>query len=323
MLLINFIILGDLSRCFTTKELPRILSNIQILGAISTMLAPSSIVLFTNVDFHIFGLHVNQYNFIGIVMASVMTLFAIACLKYLTNLTKHPGYNIYLTKIKRWTMNNNIEQHENQVKDKKMKGDNEVLMNIDIALAMVASLLCGIVFTESEVTINLVSMFIFQWNLSFLGLISLCSAFTATIFMKLLQRFKGMVNIYFLLIMALVINSLTVCLQMLTIQARFQALFVQVFTISTFFLINAVSGYNSTSWVRYILFSLVPPEMASTVDGYRFLCSKIGLTLGFFTASYIFRDGFFGYLSINIFCLVIYFGLLIRKKHVLSKSKCR
>ena len=308
--------LGELSRCYKTNELPKILSNLQILGGVATILAPSSIVLFTKVNFHVFGLHVNEYNFIGLGMAIVMVLYAIGCFFFLADLTKHPGYHIFLTKIKK-----KGQFPGNQKVVQPVTNSLEALNNADIILVLATSFLFGFVFTESEITTNLVAMYKFKWSLSRLSIVSLCCAAIAVVFMKLVQCLKGILNIYFMFLMAIVMYSFSVCLQLLTIHAQFESKSVQVAVMFCFYVVNCVCGFNTNSWARYILFSLVPAHMASTVDGYRYLFEKIGLTLGFFLASYIFHDGVYGYLLIILMLMLAYVASLVRKKHIISISE--
>ena len=315
---IYFTLLGDISRCFKQKELSVLFSNIQILGGVATVLAPSSFILFNKVDFNLFGLHVNKYNFIGIFMAIIMILYTIGCFFFFPNLTKHPGYHIYLSKIKK----KKKRSPSSEIQEQNNTSILNLLQNGDILLIMSGSMLCGFVVTETEITINLVAMDIFKWNLSFLSVVSLCCAIAAIVFMKFIQRFKGTVNIFFMFVMAVVLNNVSVCLQLLTIHAKFKThIVIQVAVMFFFNFTNVICGYNVTSWARYILFSLVPPHVASTVDGYRFLFAKTGFCFGFFMASYIFRDGFYGYLVINATCMLTYFGLLSHKKNITAKSR--
>ena len=309
------VLLGDLSRCYKTNELPKILSNLQILGGVATILAPSTVALFTKVDFHLFGLHVNEYNFIGLVMANVMVLYAIGCFFFLADLTKHPGYHIFLTKIKK---KRNCQFPKNQEVAQTMKNSLEAIKNADIILVLVTTFLFGFVATETEININLVAMYKFKWSLLYLSKVSLCCAIVAVVFMKLVQCLKGSLNIYFLFLMAVVIDNFCVCLQLLTIHAKFESKSLQVAIMFCFYFASVVCGFNTTSWARYILFSLVPAHMTSTVDGYRFLFSKIGMLLGFFLASYIFYDGFYGYLLIILILMLAYVASLVRKKHIIS-----
>ena len=251
-------------------------------------------------------------------MAIVMVLYAIGCFFFLADLTKHPGYHVFLTKIKK---KRNCKFTENQEVAQPVTNSLEALNNADIILVLATSFLFGFVFTESEITTNLVAMYKFKWSLSRLSIVSLCCAALAVVFMKLVQRLKGILNIYFMFLMAIVMDSFSVCLQLLTIHAKFESKSVQVATIFCFYVVNSVCGFNTTSWARYILFSLVPAHMASTVDGYRFLSAKIGLTLGFFLASYIFHNGVYGYLLLILTLMLAYLASLVRKKHIISISE--
>ena len=336
------------------------------------MIAPGSVVVFTNIDFHLLGIHINKYNFIGIFMAIVMVFYTIACFFFLPNCTLHPGYQIFLHKIKNKKMKYKVEisspsskvnskvrkglkdfetkSSEKQVIDSSIKSTiktddssmelsaekpfvekhtvkdllnatKSTTMTANFALMMVACFTSGFVFTETEITTNLIAMYVFEWSLTMLCTVTLFCAVATIIVMKFIQRYRGAANIYFMFLMSVVLNNAIVCLQLVTIHAQFKSKFIQVAVIVSCFFFNTTLGCNTVSWARYILFSLASPEIASTVDGIRFLFYCFGLFSGFFLASYIFHDGFYGFLLTSITCLSIYLGLIIRKSHIISKSE--
>lgn len=287
-----------------------------IFGCVSSVLAPSSVVVFSSLDFHLLGIHINKYNFIGLFMSTVVILYTIGILFFLPNCTLHPGYQIFVDKIKK---KNEKQTDLSSIKPKDKISMKSILTG-NIALVMLAGFTCGFVFPVVEININLVSMYIFEWSLSKLSIVSLVCAVVTIVFMKFIQRYNGIVNIFYMLVMSVVLNNVIICLQLVTIHAKFQSNFIQIAVITFLYLINSISGNNTASWARYILFSLTPTGLASTVDGYRFLFYCIGNFSGFFVASYFFLDGFYGFFVTSIVCLLTTIGLIFRKRHIISKS---
>ena len=280
------------------------------------MLAPCSVVIFTGIDFHLFGIHINKYNFIGIFMSIVMILYTIGCFFWLPNCTLHPGYQIFVDKIKMKEKTKEIEIIE---KTKNMIST-KLILTVDIALVMLAGFTCGLANAVVEINTNLVGMYVFEWSLSMLSVASLCCAVATVLFMKFIQRYKGIVNSFFMLVMSIVVMNIVICLQLVTIHAKFETKFVQGVVIIASFFVNAVSSFNTAPMARYILFSLSPTQLASTVDGYRFFFYCIGHFSGFFAASFFFLDGFYGFFGTSFLCSLITIGLIFRRKHIILKS---
>ena len=69
-------------------------------GVTCHALAPLSPVLFTGINFKLFGIvEINQYNFIGLFEAAVVLMLEVLVYFFFTNLTKDEGYTIYLQRI--------------------------------------------------------------------------------------------------------------------------------------------------------------------------------------------------------------------------------
>ena len=224
-----------------------------IFGGVASLLAPSSVVLFTNIDFHLFGMHVNKYNFIGIFISVVTILYTIGI------------YLIFVNKIKK-KKKTNLEN----LSTKKAIINPKSIFTANVSLVMLAEFMCGVANAIVEPNINLVGMFVFEWSLSMLSIASLICAVMTVTFMKFIQRYNGIINIFFILVMSVVILNIIICLQLVAIHAKFKTKFIQVAIITISYFSNAVSSFNTTPWARYILFLLVPSQIASTIDGYRF-----------------------------------------------------
>ena len=176
---------------------------------------------------------------------------------------------------------------------------------------MSGSFLCGFVNTKTEIIINLVAiMYVFEWNLSFLSVVSLGCAIIAIV-MKNIQRFKRIVNIYFMFEMSVVFNNVSVCLQLLTIHAKLKAhIIIQIIAIFCFNFINVICGYihNIMGEICIVFIGASHMLQVRWMD-IAFFSLKLDF-VGFFTASYIFRNGFHGYIVNNLTCLLTYVGLL-------------
>ena len=250
-------------------------------------------------------------------MSIVMILYTIGCFFWLPNCTLHPGYQIFVDKIKKKEKTKeNDEPRTKATKDISLTS----ILTVDIALVMLTGFMCGFTYPVVEINTNLVAMYIFKWSLSKLSIFSFACAILTIIFMKFIQRYKGIVNSFFMLVMSIVVSNVIICLQLVTIHAKFETNFIQVAIIMLFYFINTVCGYNAAAWARYILFSLSPTQLASTIDGYRFFFYCIGHFSGFFAASFFFLDGFYGFFGTSFLCSLITIGLIFRRKHIILKS---
>ena len=243
-----------------------------------------------------------------------MILYTIGCLFFLPNCTLHPGYQIFV----------------NEIKKKKDKMDNssvtksnvstKSILTVNITLVILAGFTCAFTYPIIEITTNLVAMYIFEWSLPKLSIVSLVCATVTIVFMRFIQRYKGFSNIFFMLVIAVAASNVITCLQLVTIHAKFETNSIQIVVIVLLYIINTMTGYNAVSWARFILFTLSPAQLASTVDGYRLFFHCLGHCSGFFVASYFFLDGFYGFFGTSIVCLLITIGLIFRKRHIIEKS---
>lgn len=194
------------------------------------------------------------------------------------------------------------------------------ILTVNIAFVILAGFMCGFTYPVVEINTNLVAMYIFEWSLSKLSIVSLICAIVSIVFMKYIQRYDGIVDIFFMLIMSVAASNVIICIQLVTINIKFETKFIQIAVMMSLYFVNTITGYNTASWVRYILFSLSPSQLASTIDGFRFFFYCIGHFSGFFVASYFFLDEFYGFSVTSIVCLLVTTGLIFRKRHIIEKS---
>eukprot|EP00111_Clytia_hemisphaerica_P020736 TCONS_00061147-protein len=87
---------GELTRTYPSKELSVLVTKIQTLTIICHALAPVSPIIFKWVNFKLFGHEINQYNCVALFLAGCTLTYGVAAYFLLTDLTKNPGYHVYL-----------------------------------------------------------------------------------------------------------------------------------------------------------------------------------------------------------------------------------
>jgi len=307
-----------MARVYPQHELANILSNLQIAAAITYAVAPCSPVLFRNIDITLFGIRINQYNCVALVMFIILVIFGFVTFFFLSNLTKHPGYKIYVYK-----RNEERETHKNfnkmrvsynKVDENELYSITDIVTDFGLLVVMLSYGLIGFIYCLGEITINLVAMLEFKWTLTRVSIVTLFCAFTATVSMKLLQRLKGTVNTFFLFMLSGIFNWLFMTLLLFTLNVRVDNLPWQIFIFFTFLMLNIVGGFNATAWASGICFSIVPAHSSSTVDSVRYSIGKIGCSLGFFLASLAYSNSSIAYPIIAVLCILGYISLLVSHK---------
>jgi len=307
-----------MARAYTQHELVNILSNIQITAAVLYAIAPCSPVLFRNIDITLFGVRINQYNCVALVMFIILVIFEIVTFFFLSNLTKHPGYKIYVDR-------SNKENDTHKKPNKKIVSCNknelysitDIVTDPDLLSVVLGGGLIGFIYSLGEITINMVAMLEFKWTLTRVSIVTLFCAFIATVSMKLLQRLKGTVNTFYLYLISIILNWQFMALLLLTLNINVDNLPWQIFIFFLFLMLNIVGGFNSTAWIRALCFSIVPAHSSSTVDGVRYFAAKIGCCLGFFFAPFVYTKSSVGLPIIVVLCILEYiFSFVSRKRFI-------
>lgn len=311
------IILGEMARVYSKDELTTVLTNIQITGTMMYGLAPCSPVFFANIDFVMFGLKINQYNCVALIVLVVLVLFGIFSYFFLTNLTRHPGYKIYIERIHPNEITDDIKIC-NSGKAVQLLSLKDILSDFDLITILAGATLTAFIYGLGEVTINMVAMLQFKWTLTRVSVVTLCTVVATTVLMILLQRFKGSVNTFYLNQLCTTFNWMFMALLLFTRNTKVDSYTSQVVIFFTFLMLNLVAGYNSTAWARWLYFSIIPHHSCSTVDGFRFTTTQIGCSFGFLLASFAYKEHGTAYTIIAVLCILEYICLLFSRKRFVS-----
>jgi len=306
-----------MARTYSKRELIIVLTNTQISGTIMYAIAPCSPVIFRNINLVVLGLKINQYNCVALVMLVILAIFGILTYFCLTNLTKHPGYMIYIDSTPEKESNKNGNEFSNKKKTVDNEHENgilsikEIATDFNLVVVLLGEGLIGFINCLGEISINMVAMLQFHWTLTTVSIATGCGAVAATASMKFLQKLKGPVNTFYLYMLCVVMNFLFIALMLFTLHITVVNFSWQVVIYFTFLVLNIVAGYNSTAWARWLCFSIVPDQSSSTVDGYRYSVAKIGDCFGFFVAP-------LAYPVIAVMCILEYIGLFVSRKRFLN-----
>ena len=146
-------------------ELTNVLSNMQIASTIMYAIAPCSPILFAHIDFVVFGIEINQYNCVALVMILILMVSGILAYFFLSNLTRHPGYQIYIEQIRADTDTGSIKKvtkvnkPSNQTQNEnKQLTRKDIFSDRDLRAIMVGNCLIAFVYALGEISINIVAM---------------------------------------------------------------------------------------------------------------------------------------------------------------------
>ena len=313
-LLLNASISGELSRTFPESETLKHLSNIQIFTMISNAIGPMSPILFQWVDFKSFGMEINQYNSIGLFMVFITIIYQIVTYFFLTNLTKEPGYQIFLRIQEVEDQNSNIDDSK-----EKLISIKEILTNYDIDHILLEVLIASAMYSQFEVGINLLALTKFSWSINYLGAITFIGISIAAILMKALSRLNSLVDVNYLFAILLTIYSVLSILMTLPLTLKFGNKALEVCLIIILSSLSLVAGFNIRVLSSSLLFMIVPLDSRCFIIGIRQSILKLSIGVSFFLASFIFDSGSIAYLVLSIICLIMSIIRLLRSPGFLKK----
>ena len=183
----------------------------------------------------------------------MLLIFGMVSYAFLTNLTKHPGYEIYKTEALAMCACDTESQsagevseaaHVNESSDEIMLSTKDIVTDYDLLMVLLGSGLIGFIYCLGEITINIVAMSNFRWSLTTVSVVTLFCVLVATTLMKILQILKGITNTYYLYALCVVLNWLFVALLLVTLNIH-----VTRFSLQTimFFLFLICLLYTSPS----------------------------------------------------------------------------
>ena len=100
-----------MTRTYTSTELATLVTRLQMYTIVCHTVAPVSPVVFKWIHFKIFGLEINQYNFIGLFLAVCTMIYQTVAFCLLSDLSKEPGYRVYLK------LNNQVDIFVDELKE--------------------------------------------------------------------------------------------------------------------------------------------------------------------------------------------------------------
>ena len=307
---------GDLSRTYSKSDTVKHLGYIMIFGLIFRSIGPVSSILFQWVDFKLFGMEINQYNAIGLFMVFITIIYQIIAYFFLTNLTKEPGYQIFLRIHGREDQNSNVEDSK---PTEKLLTYKEIFTNLDIDIILLGVLVAAFMYTQFEVSINITAITKFSWSIEYFGVVTIIAISISLILMKVLTRLSSQVDINFLFTIIFVIFSTVINLLSLPLAFKIQNRSLEVCFLLTCSVLYLVAAYNVRVHSSSLLFMIVPMHSRCFIIGVRQVISKIGVAAGFFSASFLFTFGSIAYPVLAMLCLTVAIIRLLRSPRFLEK----
>ena len=279
---------------------------------ISHAVAPCSPILFKWVYFKLFGMQINQYNAIGIFMAIVTVIYQIFVYFYLTNLTKEPGYQIFLK------LEGKEDSGSGGNPNKKSLSILKIL-NSDMIVVFIGVFLIGFLFSQADIYINILTITKFHWRIEFLGLVAtVCITITAVL-MKLIGTMNSEVDIIFIF----TIMQTTFCIMMnlmcIPISFDIQNRSLQVGLVGSVFVLSMFAGYKNQFLSNCILFMTAPMSSRCVIVGVQIVTLKTALGLGYLSASTFYGLGSIVYPAFAILVLISAIIHLMRSQNFLQK----
>ena len=307
--------LGEISKTYSSKETVKHLTNLQLSALISHAISPCSPLLFKWIDFKLFGMKINQYNAIGIFMAIVTVIYQVFVYFCLTNLTKEPGYKVFLK------LEGQQDQNSDSVEDlgEKSVSIKQLISNTDIIVILNGVFLMSITYTQAEIYLNVLAITKFRWSIQYLGLITFVYITIIAVLMKLIGKINSQIDVNFLFI----IMQITLCILMnlicvpLVFEIHSRSLQVGFF-ISTFVMCLVV-GYSIRVLSNSLLFMIVPLSSRCVIVGIQIFISKASLGIGYFSASFLYENGLIVYPVLAILMLISALVCLMRSPSFLNK----
>ena len=326
---ICFLVSGELSRCFSKKQISVILSNLQIAAVTCVALGPVSPVLFGSINFKFLGFVVNQYNFIGLLEAGLVTLYEILVFFFFTNLTLHPGYQVYLRRNQEEDGKEQIlsvldDKTERAKEDEsyctknnssvKLLSVREVITNIDIFMILAETTLINFIVTQAELVINIVAVTNFQWSIERLSVVTVIAAVLSIVAMMFSQRLKTGEDAYFLVTVCLVANWITLCILVLATNFSITGYALQTVVLVFTLFLYIIPGFNVAPWSLVLLYIIVPEHSRCFISGIRQAVCKIGSAFGFLTAAFLYSSSAYVYPVMEVCCFALAVLFLVRRK---------
>ena len=306
---------GELSRTYSSQDTTKHMTNLQLSALISHAVAPLSPLLFKWIDFKLFGLEINQYNFIGIFMVIVTITYQLFVYFCLTNLTKEPGYQVFLKLEDKHDENSGSDENLN-TKSLSLKA---ILLDIDIILILFGVFVTSFLYSQFEIYITILTITKFHWDIQYLGMVTVICITISAVLMKLLGKMNSQIDVIFLFIIVQMTFCFLMNLMCIPLSFDIQNRALQVGFFTSTFILYLVAGYNNRVLSSSLLFMVAPMSSRCAIVGVQAIMLVVSLGTGYFSASSIYEHGSIVYPIFAMLILISSILQFLRSQSFLEK----
>ena len=198
----------------------------------------------------------------------------------------------------------------------------DIFKDIGLLILLFAEGLISYFYYQMVLLINMVSLYIFHWQLVYLS-ITIAIAVTVNFIIVLFTRryfMSSAIDIYFLFVTGCCIIVLSQSLLFLTIALELNNYFWLQFTLML--LVQSFLMYNacgSLAYMRWLLLRISPSQSASIVESNRYLVAKVCGFFAFLTAGFIFKSIIVVLPLYNFLYYILILILVINRHKILQR----
>ena len=237
--------------------------------------------MFEWVDFKLFGMEINQYNAVGILLAFLTTIYQIIAYFCLTNLTKEPGYQIFL-KIQGQTDQIAAKSEE---PNEKLLSFKDIVLDYDLVSILIAVFVGAFTCYLANVLVNITAVTLFEWKMNYLACVTVSAVFLSVISMRLLSRLHSVIDVNFLFVMLLITYSILMNMFSIPHAYKMKNRTSEVAFLMVCIVMYVVPGYNIRVWSNSLLFIIVPMNSRCFIVGVFQVTMKLVYGIGYSLAA--------------------------------------
>lgn len=290
-----------------------------MLEIIAHAVAPVSPMMFKWVDFKLFGLKFNQYNFVGVFLMFTTMIYLTMAYFMLSDLTKEKGYQIFLIEEELGENHTSTgANHEHQ----KLLSIKNILTTFDIMLILTTILILNYIYTQAELVINIIAVDKFQWTVEHLGIFSISTIIIALSVMHVLKRLHSGVDIYYIIVCFVTGNGLSMAILAFLSNYEIRNAVFQSFLVLSIMSLNIIAGYSASIFTTFAIALVVPVHSRCFVVGLRQVSMKLALCLGYFSTTLLYNVSIISYPIMSLCCFALSFIYLCNSFRFIRKY-CR
>lgn len=256
-------------------------------------------------------------------MAFVTIVYQIMVYFMLTNLTREPGYQVFM-RIQGGTDQNTSSSKDSpdkslELKKEKLLSFKDIITDLDVDLILLGVFVAGAMYSLLEVSIILMAINKFTWSINYLGTVTIIGIFVAAVFMRCLSRLTSEIDANYLFTIVLITNSVLINILSLPLTFTVKDGVLQVCIIMTCFIFYLVAAYYIRVLSSNLLFMIVPAHSRCYVIGVRQVVLQVSFGVAYFTASSMFQFGTTAYPLFAFVCLAVSLVRLARSPSFLKK----